>query len=134
MKPKVERGRRVVLWLGVACLGLLPMALSCSRQNTENTYYNRGISYAEKGEHDQAIADYTEAIRLDPKGATAYNNRGDSYAKKGEYDQAIADYTEAIRLVPTNPTFYVARSLAYRALGDEAKAASDEKRARELRK
>jgi WD40 repeat protein len=38
MKPKVERGRRVVAWLGLACLGLLPMALSCSRQKT----YERG--------------------------------------------------------------------------------------------
>jgi hypothetical protein len=34
MKLKVERGRWVAAWLGVACLGLLPMALSCSKQKT----------------------------------------------------------------------------------------------------
>ena len=28
---------------------------------------NRGFAYEEKGDHDKAIADYTEAIRLDPK-------------------------------------------------------------------
>jgi Flp pilus assembly protein TadD len=27
---------------------------------------NRGIAYANKGEHDRAISDYTEAIRLSP--------------------------------------------------------------------
>ena len=50
MKPKVERGRRVVAWLGVACLGLLPMALSCSRQKTLGAAeaYERANSYAEK--------------------------------------------------------------------------------------
>ena len=78
MKPKVERGRRVVLWLGVACLGLLPMALSCSSQKTPGAAeaFERGWSHAEKGDHDQAIADYTEAIRLDPNYGLAYYNRG----------------------------------------------------------
>ena len=139
MKTKVERGRRVVLWLGVACLGLLPMALSCSRQKTpgaEEAFkpFKRGWSHAVKGDQDQAIADFTEAIRLDPKDAAAYNNRAISYAKKGDHDKAIADFTEAIRLNQTQPDFYVNRARAYRALGDEAKAASDEKKAQELKK
>jgi tetratricopeptide (TPR) repeat protein len=30
-------------------------------------HYNRGISWKAKGDLDRAIADYTEAIRLDPK-------------------------------------------------------------------
>jgi formylglycine-generating enzyme required for sulfatase activity len=57
---------------------------------------------AEKGEYDKAIADCTEAIRLDPKHVEAYHNRGVAYWNKGEYDKAIADFTEAIRLEPTN--------------------------------
>ena len=82
MKPKVKRGRRVVLWLGVTCLGLLLMALSGSRQKTPGAEEanERGFSHAEKGDHDKAIADFTEAIRLDPKDADAYYYRGFSYA------------------------------------------------------
>ncbi len=87
---------------------------------------------ARKGEHDQAIADHTEAIRLDPTGALASYNRGLAYVDTGEYDQAIADCTEAIRLHPQNPTFYLPRAKVYRALGDDAKAAKDEGKAREL--
>ena len=34
---------------------------------------------AAKGEYDRAIADFNEAIRLDPKYAVAYNNRGEAY-------------------------------------------------------
>jgi Flp pilus assembly protein TadD len=41
-----------------------------------------------KGYFDHAIADYTEAIRLDPKNAVAYNNRGLAYRAKGDNDHA----------------------------------------------
>jgi tetratricopeptide (TPR) repeat protein len=40
-----------------------------------------------------AIADYNQAIQLNPKYAKAFNNRGFAYNNKGEYDRAIADYT-----------------------------------------
>ena len=51
-------------------------------------------------EYDKAIADYTEAIRLEPAQPAAYFNRGNARLEKKEYDKAIADYTEAIRLEP----------------------------------
>ena len=42
-----------------------------------------GRSYFAKGEYDKAIADYTEAIRLDPKSPKAYYNRAAAYDRKG---------------------------------------------------
>ena len=53
-----------------------------------------------KGDYDKAIADCSEAIRLDPKYAVAYNQRGWAYEKKHNHDRAIADYTAAILLNP----------------------------------
>jgi tetratricopeptide (TPR) repeat protein len=48
------------------------------------------------------IADYNEAIRLDPKSALAFGNRGIAYGKKGDNDRALADFDEAIRLNPNS--------------------------------
>ena len=53
-----------------------------------------------KGEFDKAIADFTEAIRLNPQFAWAYWGRGHVYEVNRDFDKAIADFTESIRLDP----------------------------------
>ena len=76
----------------------------------------------QSGDRDKAIADYTEAIRLDPKYAEAYCNRGIAYGKKGDHDEAIADFTAAIQIDPNGGyTFYV-RGYSYWQKGDKANA------------
>ena len=44
----------------------------------------RGNAYGRKGDHDRAIADYNEAIRLDPKYALSFCNRGRTKLKINE--------------------------------------------------
>jgi tetratricopeptide (TPR) repeat protein len=72
-------------------------------------YGNRGAAYYNQGQHDLAIADLDEAIRLDPKLATAYGIRGFAYNSKGQRDRAIADLDEAIRLDPNNARLHHSR-------------------------
>ncbi len=83
----------------VAILGCTAMIQSGQepQENLAKAYNNRGNAYDAKGDYDRAIADYTEAIRLDPKYAHAYNNRGNAYGAKGDYDHAIADFDQVIR-------------------------------------
>jgi tetratricopeptide (TPR) repeat protein len=50
--------------------------------------YNRGTAYYKKRDYDRAVADYTEAIRLDPNTGIDYHaNRAIAYEYKGDYDQ-----------------------------------------------
>jgi tetratricopeptide (TPR) repeat protein len=58
-------------------------------------YHNRGEAYGLKGDFDHAIADYTNAIVLDPNYAPAYNSRGRAYVSKGDYVRAVDDVTKA---------------------------------------
>jgi tetratricopeptide (TPR) repeat protein len=87
--------------------------------------YNRGVEYSGKGDYDQAMAQFTEAIGIDANYTNAYNNRGVAYYKKGDYDKAIADYTAAIGLAPDYSNAYYNRGNAYFAKGDMDKAIAD---------
>jgi tetratricopeptide (TPR) repeat protein len=81
--------------------------------------------YADKGDSSHAIADYTEAIRLNSNYALAYNNRGTMYADKGDSVHAIADYTEAIRLDPNYADAYSRRGDVYADKEDYIHARTD---------
>jgi tetratricopeptide (TPR) repeat protein len=87
------------------------------RRNYYILTYNNGDFYA----YDDAIADFTVAIRKNPNDAEAYACRGFAYDRKGDGGQAFADYTESIRLDP-NPvkdTHRLNRVNAYWKRGDE---------------
>jgi lipoprotein NlpI len=88
-------------------------------------YYSRGLAYYDKGDDDRAIAEYNEAIRLDPKLAPAYSNRGLAYDHKGDLGRAEADYNEAIRLDPKYAQAYFHRGNAYYQKGDDDRAVAD---------
>ena len=55
----------------------------------------RGNAYLSLGDYDRAIADYTEAMRLDPRPGF-YVSRGQAYVKAGQWEEGIADLTKAL--------------------------------------
>ena len=82
-------------------------------------YFNRGNAHSARGDNQQAIADYDEAIKLDPKNASAYNNRGNARSDMGESDGALADFNEAIKYNSRYASAYFNRGNIYAAQGDE---------------
>ncbi len=88
-------------------------------------YSNRGNARSVQGDRAGALADYNEAIRLDPRNALAYNNRGKLRSDQGDAAGAIADYNEVIRLDPRYVFAYNNRGNARRAMGDLAGALAD---------
>jgi tetratricopeptide (TPR) repeat protein len=62
-------------------------------------YNNRGIEERQLRDFDRAIADYTQAIRLDTDFTGAYSGRGLAWEGKGDIDKAKADYRKALTVV-----------------------------------
>jgi tetratricopeptide (TPR) repeat protein len=93
--------------------------------NLARRYYNRGVSYSAKDDNDRAIADYSEAIRLDPTLYPPRINRGLIYFDKDDYGRAITDFSEAIRLDPKQALAFFNRGYVYAVQGDTTRAIAD---------
>ena len=91
----------------------------------ERPYINRGFAYAQKGEFDQATADFDQALKINQNSAMAYYNRGLALYYKGNYDKSIADYTLAIRIYPNYWQAYYNRGLSYFTIGAFDSAIAD---------
>jgi tetratricopeptide (TPR) repeat protein len=87
--------------------------------------YSRGYDYLLKGQWDQAIAAFNEAIKITPKHGESYINRGLAYGSKGQYEQAVADFSKFISWDPKDAGAYYNRGLAYALKGQHEAALAD---------
>lgn len=71
-------------------------------KNLAFAFNNRGNGYVFRRDYDQAIADYTEAIKRDPDFVTAYLGRAGVYSDQGDVDRAVADYMKVRRIALKN--------------------------------
>jgi tetratricopeptide (TPR) repeat protein len=81
-----------------------------------------------KGDDNRAIADFTKAIRINPKFALAYRGRGEAQYRKGDFDGAIADLNKVIDLAPNSALAdgaFAARGAAKQQKGNTAGAIAD---------
>ena len=60
----------------------------------------------------EAIADFTETIKLDPNYINAYANRGEARYELTHLRDAIADFTKVIQLTPNASNTYYNRGVA----------------------
>lgn len=86
--------------------------------HTAETYLQSGIEKYQQGLLAEAIADWAEAILLDPNYALAYYKRGSAKSDLGDNQGAILDYarcaTAPKRLRPLRGGFFEIRQLRAR--------------------
>jgi tetratricopeptide (TPR) repeat protein len=94
---------------------------------------NRSLSFFEKGNHEEAIAETTRAIKLAPDFAGAYFNRGSIYLfGLKDYPKAVADFDRALEIDPQYVPAYNGRGVAYFNLKQYDRAVADHSKAIEL--
>jgi tetratricopeptide (TPR) repeat protein len=89
-----------------------------------NAYRERGI-LREQSSIDNAIGDYTQAIKLNQKLHIAYFNRGNAYFAKHDPNSAIPDYSMVINIDPSYFRAYNGRGLCYLDKGEVDRAIAD---------
>lgn len=93
----------------------------------------RGVAFHRRGDHRRAVAEYTEAIRLNPRDSYSHFNRGLIYEHMGDVEQAIADYSRAVRLRPEDSAAHLQRGLIFLDMNRLDDAVADFTRAHELK-
>jgi len=127
------------LILAALCMVLFVCIVNCygakdkdkNKDKAEN-FFNIGKQFSLVENGDQAIHNYSEAIKINPKMVKAYNNRGVAYIWKKQYNLAIADFDTAIKLDPKNGHAYNNRAVAHFYNGETDKARQDVQKAQSL--
>src|SRR3990172_379713 len=80
---------------------------------TREELFEKGLGAYGKGNLDEAIAAFKQALHVDPGYADAYFAIANSYNKKGNLDEAIAAIKKAIELDPQEALYPTELSRLY---------------------
>ncbi len=81
-------------------------------------YQGRGYAFAKNQQFQEAIQDYTEALKLKSNDPRIYEQRAAVEMKTYDYDKALADYSELIKLKPNEVRYLNYRAYVYEVKDD----------------
>lgn len=88
-----------------------------------------GQKYLTELNYTEAVASFTEAIKLDPDNIQAYMGRAEAYMALGKYDKALADYRFISGMTEDMPytraLSYIGQAEVYEKMEQPARAVSD---------
>lgn len=93
--------------------------------DTAAEFETRASRRYDEARYDQAIADYSAALRIEPKLTSAIVNRGWAYLLKEDYQTAAADFDAALAIDPEMRAAYQGRGTSLREMGEYQKAIRD---------
>ena len=121
-----KHGKTLCLRCAAAALLAAMLLTSCAgsaanfdKQMALGRKYFTELNYAE------AIAAFTEAIRLDPNDIEAYFERAQAYAALKKYDEANADYTAVIEKTDAQPYLQASAYVGRAGVGEETDKLAD---------
>ena len=79
-------------------------------------HFSAAEDYYGAGRYDQAMVEYTRAIKLLPDLFPAYHGRGQAHAALNQMDLALADYEKTLQINPNYAQAYLDRGALYFSL------------------
>ena len=96
-----------------------------SGQGLAILYYNRGITYFNKGDYQAAVREYSASIGADQNYQLSWQQRANTQIRLKNYDAAIRDEDQAIRLNPKDHNAYHNRGVSWFFKTDYDRAIAD---------
>jgi Tfp pilus assembly protein PilF len=100
--------------------GVSPQNVSDAKEHAA-----RGQDFARSYKTEQALAEFEQALALDPYNTQALYGRGLIYQGQNQHQQAIEDFTAASGLAPQRVEPLLARANSYLALNKAKEATAD---------
>jgi tetratricopeptide (TPR) repeat protein len=85
----------------------------------------RASGYMSQQKIQEAIADYSEALKIKSDDADIFERRAYAEIQLKDYDKALHDYNQAIKLSPEEAKYYQVRAFIYQSKGDFKAAMAD---------
>lgn len=112
-------------WLALrACTQLLQGA-EFSNEEKARIYARRGLAWIIEDDLDEALADFTRAIELNPKDLRALTGRARTLTLLEQHAKAAEDWTAVIALDPDAEANHLKRGVSHLAAGNTAAAMAD---------
>ncbi|MFC9324900.1 tetratricopeptide repeat protein [Kitasatospora sp. NPDC057015] len=110
-----------------SCMARLDAELSDGQWQLHRSQllYNRARLLTATGRLDEAFADYSTLVELDPYYTDYLSERARIHRSRGDFEATLADYDHAVRLAPPFPELYYNRGTARVEVGDTAGALAD---------
>ena len=100
--------------------------------NLASALQQRATVYVSQKKFREAIADYSEALRIKSDDPDVYERRGYAEMQLKDYEKALYDYNQAIRLSPQEAKYYQVRALIYQNTRDFKAALADTEKTLQL--
>lgn len=126
---KLEKMKRSLFCLLLVLAALAVLTACGSKAATAADKIELGQKYLTELNYTEAVASFTEAIKLDPDNIQAYMGHAEAYMALGEYDKALADYRFISGMTEDMPytraLSYIGQAEVYEKMEQPARAVSD---------
>ena len=125
---QLKKAKNALFSLLLLLAALAVLAACGSKAATAADKIELGRKYLSELNYTEAVASFTEAIKLDPDNIQAYMGRAEAYLALGEYDKALADYQfvskKAEEIPYTRALSYIGQAEVYEQTGQPDQAVS----------
>ena len=123
---QLTRGTALHRTFLVAFLAVALAGCSSDPDRRKLKYLSSGEAYFNAGKYREAVIQFRNAVRLDPRFATAHSRLGEGYLRLGNSEAAYGEFMEAAALDPkdTGAQLHLADLLISRRQFDQAQSAA----------